>query len=389
MTTPYSLSTVYMTILTSNLLLVLIALFFRSSKVMINLGYRLLAVFVVVTFLRYLFPFELPFVQTIFLPKYISLFIVFFRHPFFYVGNYGVCIWNFLEIIWVIGIIDSCIRYVRKNQIFHRYILLMGKKPQNIALYMKLLDSICQSRQKKNVFRILEIDGITSPQIYGLKKPCILLPANLNLSEDDMYFVLSHEASHHFHHDLWLKHLVCLLSIVYWWNPACHYLYEKASLLLEMRVDDFIVRTPKETGDYLNCLLSLAEKAHTNRKQAPDNALSLSFAQYGRGELTQRFEMLVNRDASHNLVLNIFVFFIVFLLYFASYFFTFEASYSPQEIEETISITDDTSYFIQNEDGSYDLYYTGIYFETITSLDYFSNDIPVYTMEEYNSLTGK
>ena len=84
---------------------------------------------------------------------------------------------------------------------------------------------------------------------------------------------------------------------------------------------------------------------------------------------------------------GVLVFAVIFLVYLLSYFYTFEAYYSMPDATETISITDNTSYFIQNEDGSYDLYYSNIYFETVTDLNYFPDDIPIYTREEFEQLS--
>jgi len=383
----YSLSTVYMTILTSNLLLILIALFFRSRKVMINLGYRLLAVFVFLTFLRAIIPFEFSFTTNIYLPKYITFFIVFFRHPIFYLGSYGITIWTFCEIAWLIGSIICYAFYRKETRIFHSRVLLWGRKPQKYEHYMNILENICHTRNKKNVFRILELESIDSPQIYGIRRPYILLPANLNFSDEDMYYVLSHEANHHFHRDLLLKRIVKFLSIVYWWNPACHYLYKKASLLLEMRIDNTVAHSHEEASKYLNCLILLAERIQHSHSATRTNSVALSFSQGSRSELTQRFEMLIHRNSSPNLLLNILVFTTIFLLYISSYFYTFEATYSPPDVAETIYITDTTSYFIDNEDGTYDLYYSNIYFETVTSLDYYRDNIPVYTREEFDKLS--
>lgn len=383
----YSISTVYMTILTSNLLLVLIALFFRKDKVMVNLDYRLLAVFACITFLRFLFPFEFPFTKTVFLPKILSLIVVLFRHPFFYVWGYGITLWNLLEVVWLVGGVIFTVRYVKEIRMLKRYILLKGKKPAKSEQCKAMLDEICMAYKKKNRFRILEIENLNSPKLYGIRKPYILLPANLSFSDEDMFFILSHEALHHFNRDIVLKVIVRIMSIVYWWNPACHELNTQANLLLEMRVDDNVVEASdkKKTAQYLGCLLSLAEQCH---KQNSSDTLTLSFSQLDKKVLTKRFEMLMRRTMPRNQALNIAITVAILFIYVLSYFYTFEATYQTPEVAATISITKDNSYFIQNEDGTYDLYYTDIYFETVTSLEYFRDDVPVYTQEEFEQLAS-
>ena len=154
-----------------------------------------------------------------------------------------------------------------------------------------------------------------------------------------------------------------------------------------MRIDDTVTQNHAEAAKYLNCLLMLTENIPPHSKTTNTNSIALSFAKNERGELTQRFEMLIHRHISQNLLLNVLVFAVIFLVYLLSYFYTFEAYYSMPDATETISITDNTSYFIQNEDGSYDLYYSNIYFETVTDLNYFPDDIPIYTREEFEQLS--
>lgn len=383
----YSLSTVYMTILTSNLLLILIACFFRNNKVMINLGYRLLAVFVCLTFIRFLLPFEFSFTTTLIMPPRISLIIVGFLHPIFYISSIGINLWTLLELAWLIGILVYTSRYIREIRMAKRYILIMGNSPKQPDRYTSILDDICKIRGKKNHFRILEIENLDSPKIYGIIKPYILLPKDISFSDKDIYYILGHEATHHFHHDILLKELVRILSIIYWWNPACHALNKQVNLLLEMRIDDSVTTSSDtmETSRYLGCLLSIAERSQKYRDK--QNALALSFSQLDKKILTKRFEMLINREKPRNTAINVIICIAILFIYIVSYFIILEPYYQTLEVESTISITEDSSYFIRNEDGTYDLYYSGIFFETVTSLEYFSSDIPIYTQEEFQQLT--
>lgn len=61
----YSFSTILMTFIASNLIIVLITVCFRCEKILLSIGYKLAAVFLVLTVLRVLFPFELPFAKNV------------------------------------------------------------------------------------------------------------------------------------------------------------------------------------------------------------------------------------------------------------------------------------------------------------------------------------
>ena len=94
--------------------------------------------------------------------------------------------------------------------------------------------------------------------------------------------------------------------------------------------------------------------------------------------------MLLRRKQKKNYVLNLLLICLVGLIYVSSYLFIYEARidisiFSPN----VIPVNEITSYIIDNEDGTYDLYISGIKVEILNSLDNYNNDIPVYTKEEY------
>ena len=106
------------------------------------------------------------------------------------------------------------------------------------------------------------------PIIYGLKNPYIILPDNLSISEEQLYYVLYHEAMHHFHHDFFIKCIIRFFSIVYWWNPAFTILYRQTNTLLEMHIDEII--THKEvyiTEKYAECLLYMKKNSINHSSQ--------------------------------------------------------------------------------------------------------------------------
>ena len=57
----FSFTSVLMTVVVSNLLLAAISMLFRNEDVLAGIGFKLTAVFCVITLMRFLFPFELPF----------------------------------------------------------------------------------------------------------------------------------------------------------------------------------------------------------------------------------------------------------------------------------------------------------------------------------------
>lgn len=106
--------------------------------------------------------------------------------------------------------------------------------------------------------QLLALPLLKSPIIYGLWKPCILIPNTLELSETEWRYVLLHEVNHYRHKDLYIKFLLHIICIIYWWNPFCRFLKNDTDTILEIRIDQTLANNPAHTAEYLSCLLKTA-----------------------------------------------------------------------------------------------------------------------------------
>lgn len=382
----YSFSTVYMAIIASNILLILLTFVFRNKKVMINTGYRLLAIFVIMTLIRFLLPFEMPFAKRILFPEWLSAGIAWIRHPLCYIGDYAFCIWSTLEIVWIIGFIIKLIYYIRTQLKDRYYILSHMWDVTHAEPYQSILEEICKERKRKNVFGVAEVAGLKIPLLYGVVKPYILLPKDHHIPEKDLYYILAHESSHHFHHDLITKFLVRIIDMVYWWNPFCHILTKQTDMILEMRIDDVITDCKERSiPDYLRCLIQLKESATEPGPVSQVASMPLfSSADADHDEdLVKRFEMLIASNQKKKHSLNIVLVILVLGLYLSSYAFIFEGFYSNHEnLGNSFSPVEVDFYAIQKEDNTYDVYYGDIFLENTDSLEY-HGDIQIYTEKEF------
>ncbi len=380
----FSFSTVYMTIIVSNILLVLIAICFRNTKLMLNTGYKLLALFVGFTMLRFLLPIELSFTKTVILPKWISMIVSRIRHSFWEIAGFKISIWTILQVIWLIGIVILLAKNIRKY-FKVRYLLLANSlDATDNKYYQSILDRICKERGKKNNFQIWIVSGVKVPMLYGIIKPRILLPEELSLSDEDLYYALAHEASHHFHHDLWMKSAISMIRIVYWWNPLCYLLKQQTDILLEMRVDNKVTLSDdKARIAYLECLLYLKEQISDTSTSTVSAGIGLFSV--SDDVLVKRFEMLTSAKKRKLKMVNIAFSLLIVGLFLWSYLFIYEAGYICPEVEETtlsITYSEGNGYSVLKEDGTYDVYFYGCFIENTDSLECFPKDIKIYTEKE-------
>ena len=381
----FSFSTVLMALLTSSILVGLIAIVFLHDNTLACAGYKLLGVFVGLAVMRLIFPFEFPFTTNIPFSNIFAKIVAYLRKPQIQILNTTVSLWNLFVVIWIIGIVFHSVRYIKQYCRAKDYILKYGRDLTKEIKYKTILDTICMHHNKKNDFRVAELPNMNIPIIYGFKHPYIILPDSLSISEDNLYYVLYHEAMHHFHHDFLIKSIVRLFSIIYWWNPAFSMLYKQTNTLLEMHVDEIITHRENDITDkYAGCLIDIKRNSLMYSSQQMSDFLkkeSCYLVQSQDKDFKRRLIMLLQDYAMpKKICTSIILTCLVAGIYWASYFFILEPIYHiPQFFEESLFVPNaDNSYFIQDENFQYEFYINGAYTETIDSIENYPKGIKVY-----------
>lgn len=386
-----SLSTVIMTLITTNIFLILLTLFLREPKWLIRAGYKMLAVFAFFAVLRFLLPVEFPFTVTKRLPRFLSWVIAACRYPLYTIGAWEISLWTLFLIVWGIGAAVGIGRFAFDYWRISYQIVLCGKELTHKKLYKDMLETICRQNNRRNCFRVIEMPGMKAPILFGILSPRILLPDQVQISEEDLYYILKHEIAHHFHRDMLLKMIVRLVSLVYWWDPFCILLNKQADIILEMHVDDVTaVADGVPTAEYMNCLIHMGTEAL--EKYAGFKNYTVGVLSRKTSALHKRTELMCGGKPGSRSVTNILVAAAALSVYIFSYAYIWEAYAIPgqgpfsesDQIDDTLVIfRAENSCFIEREDGSFDLYYNDTYHMTVDSLEYYDKAIPVYTEETY------
>lgn len=111
--------------------------------------------------------------------------------------------------------------------------------------------------------KIIKMDYISSPFLAGLIHPIIVLPKR-DLAHMDL--IMHHELEHFRRHDLILKGLFELLSIVYWWNPLIYLIKFYFGNMLELQNDICITKKlpMKDKIIYAEILLETAKQKNNS-----------------------------------------------------------------------------------------------------------------------------
>ncbi|QDU47748.1 M56 family metallopeptidase [Gimesia panareensis] len=145
------------------------------------------------------------------------------------------------------------------------------------------------------------VEQIVVPQVTGLLRPTILLPASVlsSLSVGELELILAHELAHIRRHDLWVNLLQRLAEVVLFFNPALWYLSHRISLLREYCCDEMTCQNnanehrplAEARVAYSTALLRVAELAHRSRL-SNQQLTSLSAAGRSPSEIRRRVARL-------------------------------------------------------------------------------------------------
>lgn len=385
----FSLSSVIMAVLTSNLLIVILSVIFLNRSILYKFGLPLLGIFGVLITLRMLMPFELNNItQNIYFPERLSKAIVFICHPRIQIPFFGktISIWHIFTVVWIIGFLILLFHYIYINHKTYVFFSTYGADVTKRPEYVHIIDTICKNEELKKKISVIKLPFPQIPSVIQHHSHYyIVIPNKLTLSNEETMLVFRHEITHIINHDLIYKFIVQIMCYFYWWNPLCIFLKRRINMFLELRIDlSIISEDAKQAQDYLDCLLKIA-KYNLKIKKNMQLLSRVMLIPINSSELKKRFAYITQEEEKNNKALCGFLLASACTLCILSYLFIFEDSYMyPEHMSKgEYSITPENTFIIQNKDNTYDIYFKGEFFETVNSLEYYPEDCKIYlSLEE-------
>ncbi|MDE5763363.1 MAG: M56 family metallopeptidase [Ruminococcus sp.] len=127
-------------------------------------------------------------------------------------------------------------------------------------------DSIEEWLDKNNLKRKIKIrqfSGISTPMTYGLFRPVILLPENMDFNNrQNLQYILYHEFVHIRHCDVVLKILTTTALCVHWFNPFVWLMYILFNRDTELICDECVIKHfgREKRSFYAEMLISMEER---------------------------------------------------------------------------------------------------------------------------------
>lgn len=177
----------------------------------------------------------------------------------------------FIRILWGIWIAGGCL-----VALYFTYNILRIYLLRKRAYLITAQTEPELYRQYKNCLKELHIRhpltlyascSISSPVSYGLLKPKIIIPQDLDIlmTEEDIRYIFLHELQHYKHKDALLNSLSCILQIVYWFNPFIWYGFRQMQKDRELACDNAVMDIigSRHCAQYGFTLLRYAETMRT------------------------------------------------------------------------------------------------------------------------------
>lgn len=258
---------------------------------------------------------------------------------------------NVLLLIWIVGGIWFARRDVRE--------LLRADK--TVRSYKRddceLVKEIAERLSIRDPIVVSQDVGV--PYAAGIFNHTIYLPL-LELPEEEIGFILRHEAQHIRNHDSIIKFLFRLLLLVMWWNPIAHWFWHILDDLLELRCDAKLTAhmSDQERAEYKEMLEGLEEVLTGKERLSPlvvDELFTVSRKKF----MDQRLEIIGKNTGEPPRAATIAAWCLAVVAFCASYLIIFQPAGAPpmNNFEEEPEV-----YYHENYDdhdlseGAYDIF---------------------------------
>ncbi|TCL57614.1 beta-lactamase regulating signal transducer with metallopeptidase domain [Kineothrix alysoides] len=373
------MSNIFNTLLFNSIVgtIVLIFVYFILQRfpAILRKRYYFLLISLLITASHLILPFDYPFVFNIKVTNVLPEIYLFLYNPIITINNFTFSIFQVFTVIWIIGSI-YCLGKLIWNYSSFTIVTHHLRSSTDKHLY-QILENVLSNYKHPVCFRLVTSEHESTPFIFGIKNPCIVIP-NIQLSDDEWYYVLSHEIAHYYQRDLIIKFLFELFHAIYWWNPLFYMIKLLISNLLEVKVDIIVTNhlEIEQKYSYLQCLLKIArlKESQKNFKFAATFQANSSYS------ISRRIKaILVDEDRTFNFHLhNFLTFTLVFCVLILPIFITFSPYSVPQEIEKQY-FSNGNSFFIALPNGTFDLYVDNVFIKNLDSVGSFEDDIIIYT----------
>ncbi len=161
-----------------------------------------------------------------------------------------------LFVIWLLAAVFLALRilvmHMRSSRVYR----------MSLPVCDSMADKWLDGHRSMRRVSIRKSEFIKSPLTYGVIRPVILLPSEIELDEEESACIMEHEWIHIKRWDILMKYILYLTICVYWFNPFVWVMAVLFNRDLEMACDEEVIRSyaGSSKASYALILIRLAEE---------------------------------------------------------------------------------------------------------------------------------
>ena len=184
-------------------------------------------------------------------------------------------------ILWLVGVLLLAIYFSIS------YFRSMRKFRMSIPDNTPYIQNWLAAHQISRPLAVRSSDLISSPLTYGILRPVILLPKQLDRNDPvALKYVLTHEYVHIRRFDAIAKILFAAVLCIHWFNPFVWVMYVLANRDIELSCDAWVIRMmgEKKRSSYALMLIKMEERR---------NGMSALCSHFGKNAISERIEAIM------------------------------------------------------------------------------------------------
>jgi len=283
------------------LVMLLFSIFAKSKKHIDAVDLKFLFLLLGVSFICFLFPFEIVGVNPVITfftgyPEIISA--LSFSVKFF---NIEISILNVLVSVWIIYAFKLIYEYCELYSINMKPLReLSNTDDERIN---KTIAKLKEEFSYEKDIKVIKLDLVSVPGVTGIFNPIILMPL-YELSERELYLALKHEFYHIHNKDRIVKFIVSMIKSVFWFLFKLKDFFENSVHdILEINCDRCVVSgmTPEEKQEYKDCISNIIKLARQVKPAKLHNKdFLLNMASMEETFVDKRYRMISMEDSPKN-----------------------------------------------------------------------------------------
>jgi beta-lactamase regulating signal transducer with metallopeptidase domain len=165
-------------------------------------------------------------------------------------------LWHIIPYVFVFGTIVFLVVTLIQNIKIRRRIFSLCELTDDPEILRELTSSKRKLGKTKEIPVYLS-PYISSPFLYGMFKPRIVLPATMEFTVKEYRLIFLHELTHYKRRDVWIKCLLICVNALHWFNPLAYLARRDVDRYCELSCDEKIVQSMNDSERRRYCELLL------------------------------------------------------------------------------------------------------------------------------------